>query len=344
MASRTICIINVGGADVSSNLLPRLINLQATIKAGGVSDTASFELDDSDGAILLPRDGVSVEITLGDDQQGVAPIFIGVVDEVKSAGSRSSGRTLTISAKGVDTKGKPKEPQQKHWDNQSLSSVFSDAAQRAGLTARVDPSLGSIQRPYWAMQGESFLHWGERIAREVGGTFKVVGNIAVLAKRNGGMSPSGGSLAVVSAAYGVNLISWDLAPFLGRPRYRKTKVRWYDQKKAEWVIEEVEVADPDAQAEFTGRYSAADSGEAKNNAESRKADSERGKGGGSVTINGNNSAEPEGTCLVSGVRPGIDGIYRIDTVNHDFSRGTGWTTRLDLKQPHGEAGQDGRGD
>lgn len=343
MASRTICIINVGGINVSSSVLPRLTSLSVTNKAGTVSDTASLEFDDADGAILLPRDGVPLEILLGNDQQGVSSVFRGVVDEVKSAGSRSSGRTLSISAKGVDTKGKPKQPQQKHWDDKPLSSVFSEAAQLAGLSARVDPSLGSIQRPYWAMQGESFLHWGERIAREVGGTFKVVDNIAVLARRNGGMAPSGGALAAVSAVYGVNLISWDLAPILGRPRYRKTRMRWYDKKTAEWKVEEVEVDDPDAQAEFTGRYSAYDQGEAKSTAESRKVDSERGKGGGSVTINGNNAAEPEGTCVVVGVRPGVDGIYRIDTVNHDFSRGSGWTTRLDVKQPQGEAGQDGRG-
>lgn len=344
MASRTICIVNVGGVDVSSNVLPRLTSLQVTNKAGTVSDTAQLEFDDSDGAILLPSDGVSLEILLGSDQQGVASVFRGIVDEVKSTGSRSSARILSVGGKGVDTKGKPKQPQQKHWDNKPLSSVFSEAAQLGGIGgAMVDPALGSIQRPYWAMQGESFLHWGERVAREVGGTFKVVDNIAILAKRNGGMSVLGGALAAVSAVYGVNLISWDLAPILGRPRYKKTRMRWYDAKKAEWNVEDVEVADQDAQAEFTGRYSAADQDEAKHTADSRKTDSERGKGGGSVTIDGNNAAEPEGTCIVVGARPGIDGIYRIDTVNHDFSRGAGWTTRLDVKQPQGEAGQDGRG-
>lgn len=343
MASRTICIINIGGTNVSSNVLPRLQTLSVTNKAGTVSDTASLEFDDTGGAILLPSDGVSMEILLGSNEQGIASVFRGVVDEVKSSGSRSSGRALSVSAKGVDTKGKPKQPQEKHWDNQQLGSVFNDAAQRAGIGgARVDPALASIQRPYWAMQGESFLHWGERIAREVGGTFKVVDNTAILALRNGGMAPGGGALAAVTAIHGVNLISWDLAPVLGRPRYRKTRVRWYDPKTAEWKVEEVEVSDPQAQAEFTGRYSAADQGEAQKNADSRKTDSERGKGGGSVTIDGNNAAEPEGTCIVVGARPGIDGIYRIDTVNHDFSRGSGWTTRLDVKQPQGEAGQDGR--
>jgi len=340
----TICIVRINGVDVSSAVLPRLTSLSITNKAGTVSDTTSLEFDDAGGVILLPEDGVPIEIQLGDDIGGVATVFRGVVDEVRSSGSRNSGLTLSISGKGVDTKGKAKQQQSRHWDNQSLGDVFRDAAQAAGIgSVRVDPALAGIVRSYWAMQGESFLHWGERIAREVGGTFKVSNDVAILALRNGGQAPSGDALPTIRAAYGDNLISWDIAPILGRPRYRKTRVRYYDPKTAEWKVEDVEVADEKAQAEYTGRYSASDQGEARRAAESRKTDSERGKGGGSITIDGNADAEPEGTVILVGARPGIDGTYRIDSVNHDFSRSSGWTTRLDVKQPQGDAGTDSRG-
>lgn len=343
MIRKTVCVVTVAGQDVSSAILPRLISLSVTDKAGTSSDTVNIELDDAEGIILLPSDGDPIEVQLGDDS-GVVTVFRGVVDEVRSAGSRSSGITLTISGKGVDTKGKAKEPRTKHWDSKSLGDVFSEAAQAAGIgSARVDPALAQITRPYWAMQNESFLHWAERIAREVGGTFKVSNDVAILAKRNGGAAPNGAALPAISAIYGQNLISWDIAPILGRPRYKKARARWYDPKKAEWVVEEVEIDDQDAGAEFTARYPAADKGEAKANSDSRKADSERGKGGGSITIDGNGDAQPEGTVILAGARPGIDGTYRIDTVNHSFSRGSGWTTRLDVKQPQGEAGTDSRG-
>lgn len=344
MVRRTLCIVRVDGQDVSSAILPRLISLSVTDKAGISSDTVNIELDDTDGLILLPRDGAAIEVLLGSNDEGVALVFAGVVDEVRGAGSRSSGRTLTISGKGFDGKGKAKEPHEKHWDDQTLGTVFAEAAKLGGIDGvRVDPELAQIARPYWAMQGESFIHFGERIAREVGGTFKVVNGVAVLAKRNGGMAAGGAALAAVRATYGQNLLAWDIAPVLGRPRYSKAKVRWYDPKTAEWKTEEVEISDPDAKAEFTARFTAPDQDEAKSNAESKKADSERGKGGGSITIEGTADAQPEGTVILSGARPGIDGTYRIDTVNHDFSRSAGWTTRLDVKQPQGEAGTDGRG-
>jgi Phage protein D len=344
MIKRTLCIIRVDGNDVSSVINPRLINLSVTDKAGMSSDTVSIEIDDTGGLVLLPREGAAIEVLLGSNADGVALVFSGVVDEVRSKGSRNGGRTLSISGKGIDTKGKAKEPQEKHWDNETLGNVIQDAAKRGGIeSVRIDPDLAKVRRPYWAMQGESFIHFAERIAREVGGTFKVANGIAILAKRNGGTSASGAALPTVRAVYGDNLISWDIAPVIGRPRYKKAKARWYDTKTATWKTEEVEIADPDAKAEFVNRFTAPDQEEAREHAESRKADSERGKGGGSITIDGNADAAPEGTVILVGARPGIDGTYRIDSVNHDFSRSSGWTTRLDIKQPQGEAGKDSRG-
>lgn len=342
-SKKTECVVIVDGNDISSALMPRLINLNISDKAGSSSDTVRIDLDDADGKILLPSEGVSISVSLGSSGRGASVAFRGVVDEVRSKGSRSEGRVLSISGKGFDAQGKAKQPNEKHWDEKKLGDVFGEAAKLGGIeTVRVDEELASIVRPYWAMQSESFIHFGERLAREVGGTFKISNDVAILAKRNGGKSASGKPLAVINAAYGDNLIAWDIAPVTGRPRYSKTKTRWYDAKTGTWKTEEVEIEDEKAKAEFTSRYPAGDAAEAKRLSESRKADSERAKGEGSITIDGNGDAQPEGTVNLSGARPGIDGTYRIDTVNHDFSRSTGWVTRLDVKQPQGDAGKDKR--
>lgn len=342
MTDRTTCVIRVDGEDVSSAIMPRLLSLSITDKAGSSSDTVSIALDDTDGSIALPREGAKIEVDLGYQGSGGSVVFRGVVDEVRSSGSRS-GRTLSVSGKGFDTQGKPKQPQRKHWDGAPLSTVFSDAAKGGGVpNVRVDESLGGLSRPYWAMQGESFIHFGERIAREVGGTFKVSGDTAILVKRGAGTSATGKALSVVRAVYGDNLLSWDIAPVLGRPRYSKAKARWYDKKTATWKTAEVDIKDNTATAEFSERFTSADEGEADSQSGSRKTESERGRGGGSITINGTAAAQPEGSVALSGARPGIDGTYRIDAVNQDFSRSSGWVTRIDLKEPQDEAGKDKR--
>lgn len=343
MTDQTICVIRIDGEDVSSAITPRLHNLSITDKAGSSSDTINITLDDTGGHIALPRDGARIEVDLGHAGRGGTVVFRGVVDEIRSSGSRSSGRTLTVSGKGFDSRGKPKQTQRRNWDDAPLSQVFADAARSGGVpNVRVDPELGQITRPYWAMQGESFIHFGERIAREVGGTFKVSDDTAVLARRSGGTSASGRTLSTVRAQFGDNLISWDIAPIIGRPRYARTRARWYDPKTATWRTSDVDVQGGGATAEYSERYANADEGEASSQSDSRRTESERGSGGGSITIDGTASAQPEGTVTLSGARPGIDGTYRIDAVNQDYSRSSGWVTRIDLKEPQGAAGRDGR--
>lgn len=343
MGMKTVCEVYINGQNVSSTFFPLLIDIEITDKAGTASDSCSLKLDDTGGNILFPEDGASIEVLLG-DESGVDLAFVGTVDEVKSSGARSGGMVMSVTARGVDTKGKAKQPQRKHFDDKNVKDVVTEAGKEAGITSvEVAPSLASITRPYWAMQGESFLHFGERIAREIGGTFKVVGQKAIIADRNGGTSASGAALAQVSATRGVNLISWDLSPALGRQRYKTTKVRHYDRKTATWNEETAEIGDDGAEAEHTARHAAADQTEAKQGADGSAKTAQRLKGGGSITINGTTDAQPEGSVVLSGARPGIDGTYRIDAVIHNFSRGSGWTTRLDVKQPQGDAGSDSRG-
>lgn len=342
MATRTSCVIRIDGKDVSSDIDPYLIKLTVQDKAGTTSDTCEIELDDRGGVLAFPRDGVSIEILLG-NEKGVFRVFSGTVDEVKSKGDRGGGLVLSISGKGVDTKGKAKEPKQKHWDNKPLSEVMSEAGKAAGIeSVTVAPALANIKRPYIAMQNESFLHFGQRIAREVGGTFKVSGGKAIIAERNGGKSASGKDLPTLSVKRPGNLISWDIAPVVGRGRYKEVKTRSYDPKTGKWTYQTEQISDEGAKASFVDRYVASDPDEAKERAKSNKKESERAKGGGSITIDGSTDPQPEALVNLSGARPGIDGTYRIEGVQHDFSRSSGWTTQLDVKQPQGEAGKDKR--
>jgi uncharacterized protein len=340
---RAIFSVVVDGTDISSRLNPILISLQVSDKAGTSSDTATIELDDKSGQVVLPRPGARMLISLGFSDSGIGVVFRGKVDEVRSRGDRGGGRTVTISAKGVDTQGKAKEPQSKHFDDKTIEQIMREAGELAGISdVRIDQSFASIVRKYERMDNESFIAFGERIAGEIGGTFKVSDDRAILAKRNGGTTPAGAPLPIVTAAWGQNLHSWDIAPFLGRPRYREARQRYYDPKEATWKEVLTQIPIDEAQARTTPRFSSPSEDEAKQKTESDKADSERGSGEGTVVIEGNIGAQPEGLCVVAGARAGIDGTYRIDGVNHDYSR-SGFTTTLSLKQPQGDAGKDSRG-
>jgi phage protein D len=176
------------------------------------------------------------------------------------------------------------------------------------------------------MRDESFIHMGERLAREIGGNFRIQGTKAIMSKRGGTYR------AAVVAAWGRNLHGWDISPALGRTQYSRMRARWYDSRKAEWQEVEEDTA-LTVEARHDHRYAKPDEDEAMQQTASDRATSERDAGEGSVNIEGDTSAIPDGLCIIMGARPGIDGAYRIESVTHSYSRGGGFVTQLSLKQP-----------
>jgi len=101
MSKCAVFMVAVAGSNITTTLMPVLISLTISDKVGTHSDTASLEIDDTDGRIILPRIGAPVTVALGWEGEGVRVVFTGTVDEVRSSGSRGGGRTLSITAKGT---------------------------------------------------------------------------------------------------------------------------------------------------------------------------------------------------------------------------------------------------
>jgi uncharacterized protein len=332
--------VHVDGIDVSSRMNPYLTEIEVEDKDGTASDTASLTFSDTDGQLMLPRKGASAVIYLAGKKA-----FEGTIDEPRSSGGRGQGRMLHVSAKGFDSRGKVKEAQTFHKDKTTLQAFLSEAAKRAGLSGvTVDQAFASIQRDFWAAEGETILHLGRRLAEELGGTFKIRGSKAVLAKRGSGSTPGGAQMPSVTGAWGDNLISWDITPYVGRPRYTKATARWFDRKAGKWKTKKVDInagdGAPDASDNI--RYPKADEDEADGAAKGRKSESEREGGHGSAEIDFAVEAQAEGTFVLVGARPGVDGTYRIVSVKHRLTKSGGATTFLELKQPQGAAGKDSR--
>ncbi len=330
-------VVTVAGTNISGALRPVLTRLTVTDNAGTHSDSADIEVDDTGGRILLPQHGAAVSIALGWSGEGVREIFTGTVDEIRSSGSKQGGRTLRISARGVDTTGKAKEGQSRHFDQMTVADVLRQAGEYAGITGiDVDPDLAGITLPYIDMRAESFIHLGERIGALIGGNFRVNGVAAVMAKRAGSYA------AAVTAAHGVNLISWDIAPLIGRGRYAKAQARAYDMDAADEIVVDADTGIDGADATVTRRDLLADEDEAGLAAGSDAATSQERSGGGTIVIDGSTDAVPDGRCVLTGARPGIDGAYLIKTVTHSLDKGGGWVTSLQVAHPQDGAGTDKR--
>lgn len=342
MTKRAIYTISIDGQIVTTAFAPYLISMTIKDGDGDKGDSLDITLDDEYGQILLPRSGADIVATLRWQSGGAAVTFTGKTDEPKSEGSRGGGMILSITGQSADLKGRAKEKKQKHKDKSSFKDVAQEWGGAAGFSVKVDGDLASINRDYWFMANESFLSWGARIAREIGATFKVSGANAVFVPRNSDKSASGKALAPVLARRPGNVIAWSMSPSRARPQYKKSVVRWYDEKAAKWMKKEVEIGDADAVSNLTETKKAANADRAGDKAKANAEDAKRKKGGGSITIDGEPTAQAQAPCIVSGVRAGIDGTYRIASVTHTYTRDGGWVTACELEQPQGNAGTDSR--
>ena len=93
---------------------------------------------------------------------------------------------------------------------------------------------------------------------------------------------------------------------------------------------------------YADRFTRAGEQETTQQGESDAATTARDAGEGTVVIEGNTAAVPDGLCTVSGTRPNVDGSYRIEAVTHTLTRAGGFVTTLELKQPQLGAGTNAR--
>jgi len=333
----------IAGNDVTSRFRPRLLSISISKASKRSAHTCEMTLADVDGGLLLPSDGDEVQVSLGQSGFAAGLAFTGAVNNVESSGGRG-GRRLSINAASSDQKSKVKQPVLRHKDKGKFQDTAKEWGKKAGLDVTVIGELADVERDYWSMQHESFQQWGQRIAEELGATFQIVGKRAAFAPRNDGKSASGKPLTPITAAWGSggNLLQWKISSADSRPQFKEVKARYFDRKTGQWKQSSAEIESSGSEALLNIQIPYADEKSAKAKASSSARESKRSKGGGSITIIGNASAEPEATCTVSGARPGIDGEYIIDQVEHSVSRSDGWETKLTLKLPSGSAGKDSR--
>lgn len=330
--------VTIDGRDVSSNMRPFLTSITVSDRDGVASDSCNLAFDDTGGQCLLPSPGAKVQVFLQD-----VMVFEGVADTTPWEMTRGGGRILNVNAKGVDTRGKAKERQAWHLDDSTLEDALTKAGKKAGVSSvKVDPAFAAMKRPYWSPDGASFLGWGQKLAKEMGATFKIRGDKAVFAKRGAGASAGGEAMPSVTGSIPGNVISVSIDPSKGRRQYAKADVRWFDRASATFKSKEVEITAKNVDVTNFSHETAADEDVADANANGRKSDAEREAGSGSVELELAVEAQAEGTFILTGARPGIDGSYRISGVMHKATRSGGATTSLELKQPGGGAGSDSR--
>jgi len=337
---RAFVKVLIGGEDVTARINERLMSLTIIDKLGGL-DECHIELDDRDGRIRLPAGPDEISVELGWPGEGSFTVFKGKTADLWSAGQKHGGRTLIVSATGADLQNDTKS--QMRWsvgdgsEDVKLGDAMKKASELAGVDIKVSPELASLTRKYFLGNNESLMAFGQRIAGEVGGSFKISGRTASLTKAGSFANAEGEPLAEVAAVAGKNLLAWRICPQDARPQWGGTGHTIFNPVLAQWekvssAIKGGGLPGWAASAMFTGVGALADKDVAEQQASADRTISMGMRGTGWVALDGEPRALAGGKIMIIGARPGVDGDYHMDEVEHQFNSQTGFTTRADVSK------------
>jgi hypothetical protein len=290
-------------------------------------------------------------VELGWVTEKLIRVFDGTIsDHAESAfGRKQGGRRMFIKAAGANWMSDIKTPFQDHLgqgpdpgkqqgsQQHSAFDWLKQVAGNGGGTALIDPKFANVLRDHWQQANASPVQVWQQLAHELGGVFRIdSGNRFVMAAP--GRAPSleaGEATTSVVAKWGDNIISWRIQLDEARSTWAGSNQQFYDTAKALWN----KVAGQGTGVGGGGGGVKALPAPAPNAAVADQQNAGAMQGNtpttGVIVINGEPLAQWEGTILIIGARPGVDGLYNIKEVEHFYSR-QGYISTLKIYRGGGD--------
>jgi uncharacterized protein len=298
--------IETKNGDLTEQIRSRLERLTIRDEASYNSDTMTLELVD-DG-IEWPKEGTEFTVSLGYEN---VLTTVGKFTFKHVRYSSKGKQTLTITAAAMEHAASLKSQREQSWDATTLGAIAEEIARRNSLKPQVFDELKAIPIEH-EDQTESDIAFLCRLGRRYDLTVKVSGRYLMLAPADKSGDPDGTNKPIlIRNPTGVD--------YSGDQTQRYTGVRafWYDNEAAEkkhvlygkeGVVLELE-------------YNKITEAGARKAAETKFREVVRKGETLSFTVPGNLQLAAERKADVQGIRPAIDGIWVIKTVEHVYAPG-----------------------
>jgi hypothetical protein len=315
------------GKDVTANLSRTgMLTMNITDGEGLEADALSIEIDDLAGRVEAPRTGAILRAVGGYKDTGrIRDFGLYSVDTVVYTGWPQQ---ISIEAKAVAAKSLAKQREPKAFKKESFPTykdVFGDVAKLAGLNLKISPEIAALANHYEAQADEDANEFLLRIADKLNAAVSIKAMNLVVVPKGEGKSASGQALDRVDVSYGINLIGYS-ATLRDEPKHSEVEATWYDRDKNERTIEIAPTGMTGPKFLLRTPFSNPD--DAKRAAEAQAKELKRMLGEATFTIDGEPFAQAEAWAAVTGVRPNVDGLWRITTASHSFSATGAYTTTL----------------
>jgi uncharacterized protein len=316
--------VTIDGKDITRALRPILVSLSLSDRQRGEADELEIRLDDSDGAIALPRKGVVCSVAIGWEGEALVDKGAYVVDEV---GHEGPPDTVVIRARSVDLTSKARNRRSRSWHQTTLGAVVRELASGQGLQARISPELAALPVKHLDQVGESDVHLLTRLAKQHDATATVKGRALIFLRIGKGVTAAGDALPgfriVRSQADTHNFSQPD------RDRYSGVHAEWHD--KATGTRKKVQAGGGDNSKGLRRVFHSET--EAQQHAEAELRRHKRSEAKMTIKLargDANLSAEMKGR--VSGWRQEIDSIeWLIGSASHTVTGAGGFETSIELE-------------
>lgn len=317
-----------GGADLMPTMAPYFIRATLSDAVGTENDRLEVELDDAGGQIPLPLEDDELTVLAGQVETGVSVAGVFKVQGWRSGWS-GGAETMTMTARAASLTQKGKAGGVKHWDQASLASIFGEIAGDLGLSAMVDPDIGSRVLDWAARWEASPMDFATRLAGEQGAAVKPAGGRLAVVKRGSGRDAGGAELPTILVMRAGSL-GWD-GSGEPRPRFSAVVASWHDpQDGKRKTISQATGKAGHAHVLIHGRPSEA---EARQAAESRARELTMLTGSAEFTVVYDPANSAGAFVAASGFRTGIDGRWVSETIETTFDKKGGAISTIRCKVP-----------
>ncbi|MDH0613427.1 MULTISPECIES: contractile injection system protein, VgrG/Pvc8 family [unclassified Agrobacterium] len=320
------------GVDVTTAISPALISMTIVDGEGRKNDTLQLDIDDVDGSIAAPRTGVIIRAQ-GGYEGNMRDFGLFSVDSVVYSGWPQK---ITIGAQAVAAKSLARHRAVKAYpeeDFPTYGDIFAAVAEAVQLPLRISASVADVPNPYHAQTDEDSQEFMLRIGEQIGASVTVKAGQIVVVPKGAGQAVSGSALDLLRVAVGENLIDYTVTQ-RDVPQHSSVEATWYDRKKNERKVVQVETGQEGHPLLLKRPYSG--EVEAMSAAEAAARKLQRIRADATFLIDGTPGAMAEAWATVSGIRADVDGKWRIKQATHSFSATRPYTTSLDCEVPNDE--------
>ena len=195
MIETPVCIITANNKPLNALISSRIISVTVTDNRANEADELSIVLDDSDGALELPKRGVKLNCKMGYLGENIHDKGDFVVDETEWSGTPD---LITVKASSANFKSKIKEAKSKSYHRKKFGEIASEVAKNHELTLVMTNDLKAINLAHVDQTNESDLNLLQRLAKQNGAEMAVKKNRLLIFKAGSAKTASGKNLPAIT--------------------------------------------------------------------------------------------------------------------------------------------------